>query len=222
MGDKAFVTLAGRTLLEWAVAASAGLPARLLVAAPPDRILDARAACPPDALVVEGGDRRSESVRRLLAEATADVVVIHDVAHPLTPPGLLAEVAEAAAVGGAAIAALVPADFVYRATRDQAPQHVEPLPGAWIAQSPKAFRRDVLTRGYAALDAWRAGAGGSVGAIGDPWVGRWADPGTVEIAALIGQGVTTIEGDPRNVKITTPADLALAVALIDGGLASGR
>jgi 2-C-methyl-D-erythritol 4-phosphate cytidylyltransferase len=64
----------------------------------------------------------------------------------------------------------------------------------WEAQTPQVFARDLLVRAYAS--------------------GKSAtdDAGLVE---ALGHGVSVVLGDPRNIKITTPGDLALAEAVID-------
>lgn len=204
-GDKAFVVLRGKTLLERAVAT--GRPfGRVAVAVPPGRVQEAKAVCPPGTTIIEGAETRAASLRRLLGVASAPLVMIHDVAHPLASAALFRAVLTAAQDAEGAIAALAPTDFVYQdgGTQevDGRPAIAERVSGAWIAQSPKAFRRELLSAGYALADERRAL---------DP---AWEDPGSLELVQLAGGRVITVPGEARNLKITDAEDLQLAEALL--------
>ena len=81
---KAFVTLAGRPMLEWSVAAlrAAGL-GEIVVALPSGE------AAPSGCVGVPGGATRSASVRAALTAAgEGEWVVVHDAARPLVSPAL--------------------------------------------------------------------------------------------------------------------------------------
>jgi 2-C-methyl-D-erythritol 4-phosphate cytidylyltransferase len=69
----------------------------------------------------------------------------------------------------------------------------------WIAQTPQVFRRDVLTRAYAARD--RAAA------VTDD----------AQLVEALGQEVVMVLGDAANLKITTPEDLRMCEALLAAG-----
>ena len=93
---KAFVTVAGRPMLEWSVDAlrAAGIE-RIVVALPDGE------APPPGCAGVRGGAKRSESVRAALrASAGEDPVVVHDAARPLVTPELFRRAALASALAG--------------------------------------------------------------------------------------------------------------------------
>src|SRR5205823_4593005 len=78
---KAFVTLAGKPMLQWSVEALRAVPsvARIVVALPVDAVSEA----PAGTLGVAGGAVRSESVRLALeAAGDGDPVVVHDAARP--------------------------------------------------------------------------------------------------------------------------------------------
>ena len=163
------------------------------------------AAAPPDYLhgrtkpivVVAGGTRRQDSVRQAFARASreAEVIVIHDAARPLVSNEVIRRTVVAAAATGAAIAALRASDTVKRA--DATFRIVETLnrDEIYLAQTPQAFRVDVLRDALAiAGDATDEAA----------------------LAEQAGHAVQLVEGDPRNLKITTPADLALAERLLGG------
>ena len=157
--------------------------ADIVVALPPDLAAD-----PPDYLrarskpvvVVEGGERRQDSVRRAFdrVERHADVVVIHDAARPLVTDAVIRRTVDAAFETGAAIAALRASDTVKRA--DAAGRIAETLPRdeIYLAQTPQAFRVDVLRDALAMSadatdEASLAERAGHVGAAGR---GRSAEP----------------------------------------------
>jgi 2-C-methyl-D-erythritol 4-phosphate cytidylyltransferase/2-C-methyl-D-erythritol 2,4-cyclodiphosphate synthase len=148
-------------------------------------------------LIVAGGERRQDSVRQAFAQIgqRAEVVVIHDAARPLVTDSLIRRTIEAACEAGAAIAALRASDTVKRA--DAAGRVAETLPRdrIYLAQTPQAFRVDVLRHALAIqADATDEAA----------------------LAEQAGHPVQLVDGDPRNLKITTPDDLALAERLLGG------
>src|SRR4051812_42321898 len=110
---KAFVTLAGRPMLEWSVAAlrAAGLD-EVVVALPPGE------QAPRGCVGVPGGETRSASVRAALTAAGEGDVVVHDAARPLVEPSLF--MAALNALGGAdcAVAAAPMTDTVKEAGPD--------------------------------------------------------------------------------------------------------
>ena len=175
----------------------------IVVALPPDIAAD-----PPDYLrrapkplqIVAGGERRQDSVANAFASVVgqADIIAIHDAARPLVTDAVIRRTIEAAAESGAAIAALRASDTVKRS--DGAGRVAETLPREqiYLAQTPQAFRVSVLR------DALEL-----------------ADDVTDEaaLAERAGHPVRLVEGDPRNLKITTPDDLAMAEHLL-GGAAS--
>ena len=152
-------------------------------------------------MIVEGGERRQDSVRNAFYHVArfADVVVIHDGARPLVAPEVIRRTVEAAAATGAAIAAIRSRDTVKRA--DVTGRIAETLnrDEIYLAQTPQAFLVDVLR------DALTI-----------------SDDATDEasLAEQAGHAVQLVEGDPRNLKITTPEDLALAERLL-GSAAPG-
>jgi 2-C-methyl-D-erythritol 4-phosphate cytidylyltransferase / 2-C-methyl-D-erythritol 2,4-cyclodiphosphate synthase len=184
--------------------------------------------------IVAGGPRRQDSVANAFASTTArtDVVVIHDAARPFVSADLITRTIEAAAESGAALAAMPardtvkkraqPADRLGQGTSDRgvqgaAPeaadagdwrkQYVEetlPRESIFLAQTPQAFRRDVLQTALAAGTRDHADA--------------------TDEAALVeraGHRVRLVEGAASNIKITTPEDLVLAEAIARGRAPDG-
>jgi 2-C-methyl-D-erythritol 4-phosphate cytidylyltransferase / 2-C-methyl-D-erythritol 2,4-cyclodiphosphate synthase len=194
---KQLLEVGGRSLLQWSVEAFTAHPAisDVIVALPSDL-----ARNPPNWLsgvrVVEGGGRRQDSVANafaVLADAT-EIVLVHDAARPFVTADVISRAIDGAAAHGAAIAAVPVTDTVKRVeARGAGSVITETLPREeiFLAQTPQAFRRQVL---HAAIVAARSEATATDESM---------------LAERAGHRVH-VAGDPSNVKITTPADLASA------------
>ena len=191
-GPKAFVEVAGQSLLERSVRALAPHVDEVIVALPAGMKRPAGLA----ARAVEGGDTRQASVLKLLRATDADFVLIHDAARPFLSEEVICALREAIPETGAATVALPVADTLVR--QSAAGDWGEPTAreGLWAVQTPQGFRRELLLAahqqaerdGYAATD----------------------DAGLV---ARLGVRVRLVPGDARLFKVTTPGDLLLAEAL---------
>ncbi len=199
---KQLATLGGRTILQRSVDAfiDSDVVAEVVVALPVSLAADPpvylRSRAKP-VLIVDGGERRQDSVRQAFerVDQRAEVVVIHDAARPLVTDALIRRTIDAAFETGAAIAALRASDTVKRA--DATGHIVETLPRdrIYLAQTPQAFRVDVLRHALTSrADATDEAA----------------------LAEQAGHPVQLVDGDPRNLKITTADDLALAEKLLGG------
>ena len=208
---KQLLAVGGRPILERSVAAFASHPdVNEIVVALPQALVDD----PPEYLrsaeafalrgtgkpfrIVAGGDRRQDSVANAFAaaDAASDIIVIHDAARPFASAGLIARTIAAAAESGAAVAAMQSRDTVKRATTDHLVSQTLPREMIYLAQTPQAFRRDVLRQ------ALELGAR-------DPF-------NATDEAALVeraGLPVRLVDGDASNIKITTPEDMTMAEAI---------
>jgi 2-C-methyl-D-erythritol 4-phosphate cytidylyltransferase len=148
--------------------------------------------------VVEGGERRQDSVRRGL-EALApglDPVLVHDAARPLVTPALIAATAAAARRSGAAIAAHAVVDTVKEARAGRVVRTLD-RGVLWAAETPQAVRRAWLEEGLS-----RAEREGAI---------------VTDEAMLVersGRAVRLVASLEPNLKVTTPSDLAVARALL--------
>ena len=199
---KQLLEIGGRTILERSVAAFASHPqvTDVIVALPADLV-----AAPPAWLgqydrirVVAGGARRQDSVAAAFDAVAvgAEVVLVHDAARPFVSAFLIARCIEAAAKFGGAIPAVPVVDTVKRVKADAGVPVITgtiPRESIYLAQTPQAFRREVLK---AAVEAGRAGLDGTDEAA---------------LAEHAGHAVRVVEGESGNVKITTAADLEHAV-----------
>jgi 2-C-methyl-D-erythritol 4-phosphate cytidylyltransferase len=190
---KAFVTLAGRPMLEWSLDAlrAAGLH-DVVVALPEGE------AAPAGCAGVRGGATRSESVRRALAAAgAADAVVVHDAARPLVEPELFTRALDALAGADCAVAAAQMTDTVKEAGPDHRVVGTLDRARLWAIQTPQAFRRAALERALAVEDEVLAAA------TDDAW-----------LVERTGGSVVVVPSSPANFKVTTPHDRAVAELLL--------
>ncbi len=193
LGPKAFVEVAGRSLLARSVLALAPYVDEVLVALPDGcplpQGLPARAA--------PGGDTRQASVHALLGRTDAELVLIHDAARPFLAPDVTERVLAAVRATGAATAALPCPDTLVRAGgAGETWGEVLPREGTWAVQTPQGFRRELLLDAHRhALTAGHAGTDDA------------------SLVARLGHAVALVPGDARLFKVTRPDDLHLAEAL---------
>ncbi|MBV6417978.1 MAG: 2-C-methyl-D-erythritol 4-phosphate cytidylyltransferase [Steroidobacteraceae bacterium] len=173
---------------------------------------EALGTCPVGA--VAGGAERADSVRRALAavheSAEADEwVLVHDAARPCVSRAEIDALIAAVLphpVGG--LLAVPVADTLKRAVaggHDPQVERTEAREGLWRALTPQMFRLGPLMQALAV--AQDAGRSPTDEAQAMEWEGH---------APLL------VTGDARNIKVTTPADLALAEALLQGSPAATR
>jgi 2-C-methyl-D-erythritol 4-phosphate cytidylyltransferase len=125
-------------------------------------------------------------------------VVVHDAARPLVTRELVEHCVGALQPGvDAAIAAAPVTDTVKEASPDGRVLRTLDRAALWAIQTPQAFRADVLRR---ALD------------VDEETLAAATDDASLVEAA--GGAVRVVEAPPENLKITRPADLELAEALL--------
>jgi len=149
---------------------------------------------------VEGAETRSGSVRCGLGAVPdeTEIVVVHDAVRPIAGPGLFRAVMAAVEAGAdGAVPALPIADTVKRVDGDRVVETVH-RPGLVLVQTPQAFRADILRKAHAS----------AAEATDD-----------ASLVEAVGGDVRVVDGDPRNLKITTAMDLELAAAILSGGQA---
>ncbi len=150
---------------------------------------------------VVGGEHRQQSVEHALNAVAAaahddDIVLVHDAVRPFVTREIIQEVIEAAQKYGAAIAGLPAVDTVKQVERTAEGALIKatiPRAGIVLAQTPQGFRYAVIKKAFD-----EASADGFLG---------------TDEASLVersGHEVAVVIGSPRNIKITTPADMELA------------
>lgn len=161
------------------------------------------------AAICDGGAQRYDSVQRGLEAlpAEASLVAVHDGARPLVTPQLIARAVAAAAIHGAAIPALPARETVKRAGGEGGDEVVETLDRRplRLVQTPQVYAVELLRRAYA---AWRPGTTGAPATPDGPVTDD------AQLVERLGAPVRLVEGDPDNIKVTVPADLGRAEALL--------
>ena len=148
--------------------------------------------------VAPGGETRWHSVKNALGSigdpAGVDVIAVHDGVRPLASKELICRTLEAARSTGAAIPVVTLNDSVRQVDGDTS--HALDRSSLRAVQTPQAFDARLLLKAY-----------------GQPFDPTFTDDASV--VERYGHSVTLVEGDPQNLKITRPMDLALAEYLLD-------
>ncbi len=194
-GPKQFSSAGGRRLVDLALATATAVCDATALVVPSGCAWDGAEVD----VVVAGGADRGSSVRRGLAAIPDEdgIVLVHQAANPLASVALCRTLLGAVRAGAdAAAPGLRPADLVRR-TEGTRFGEVVGRDDLVMVQTPAAFRLRVLRTAHA------------------------SSPVAVEDTALvsaIGREVVIVPGDPRNVHVATPEDLAIVTALLaDGG-----
>lgn len=209
---KAYVRLQGRSLLEHSVAAMAasGVVDEVLVTVSPEMEDYARKLlidAPLPLHFVHGAGERVDSVWQGVQAVPASdgVVLVHDAARALTPPGMIARVTQTVLSGAVAVAPVVPvADTIKVVAGDQIVDTPD-RSTLRAVQTPQGFLLSALRE---ANDAYFA-SDRSFLATDDASLMEW-----------MGHRVTTVQGDPMAFKITTPIDYKLAQAVVEASTCS--
>lgn len=148
-------------------------------------------------LVAEGGTTRSDSVRAglELVPDSAAAIAVHDGARPLFSKHVFEHCLEALGAADGAVPAVEVSDTLKRESEGGAVAGTVDRAGLWAAQTPQVFRAAALRDVYKRPDL----------------NGATDDAMLLERAAY---KVALVPSTPANVKITTPADLPLAGALL--------
>ena len=168
----------------------------IVIAAPPDWeepaiLLAEELACEKVSTSVTGGESRAESVRTALADVPreAAVVLVHDAARPLVTDEVIERVLAPLSEGWDGVVPAVPVkDTVKRVRGEEVVETLE-REDLVAAQTPQAFEASAL----------RTALGGDIA-------------GATDCASLVEAArgrVRVVEGDPKLLKVTEPADLEL-------------
>jgi len=143
-----------------------------------------------------GGRRRQDSVLAGLERLKrCEWVVIHDGARPLVTVDLIERGLEEAGETGVAVAAVRVIDTIKVAGVDRLVRHTPLRESLWAVQTPQVFRFDIITEAYRRVK----------GEVTDD----------AEVVEQLGYyKVKLCLGSYDNIKITTPADLVLAEAIL--------
>ncbi|MCE5252383.1 2-C-methyl-D-erythritol 4-phosphate cytidylyltransferase [bacterium] len=149
-------------------------------------------------MVVQGGPERQDSVLngiQALDEDT-DIVVIHDAVRPFITEDLISACIHGAESYGA-VSVMRPLKETVKVVQDGMVVKTPDRSTLRITQTPQAFRKELITEAHA-----QAGEDGFIGTD------------DCMLAERMGIPVYIIEGNDMNIKITTPADLVIAEAML--------
>ena len=150
--------------------------------------------------LVEGGKERYHSVYAgLLAADGADYVLIHDGARPLVTAELISRSIEAAKKWNACVTGMPVKDTIKVVGEDGFAKETPDRGKLWQIQTPQSFSYAMIMDAYQKLMA-----------VGDDSV---TDDAMV-LEKMTKQRVRLIEGDYRNIKVTTPEDMCVAEAYL--------
>lgn len=200
---KQYVEIAGVPVLEHTIAAFLDCEECIeVVIAVDDAWRDTAARCGRGDIrvrIVSGGAERQHSVANALAALTSDatIVLVHDAARPCVHRALIHRAVDAADHHGAALPVIPLSDTVKRVDAEGRVVATVSREYLRLAQTPQAFRRELLVRAYA-----RAADEGTLATD---------DAGLVE---SLGESVVTIAGDPDNIKITVATDFERALTTL--------
>ena len=203
---KQFLELGGKPILMRSIEAfanSGNCPVDVIVTLPSDqmdlwqRLCDRYGFDVPHR-VVPGGETRWHSVKHALDSMgdvnEVDIIAVHDGVRPMVTADVICRTIEAARRDGAAVPVVALNDSVRQVVGEAS--HALDRSTLRAVQTPQAFDARLL------LDAYSL-----------PYQPTFTDDASV--VEQLGHPITLVEGDPHNLKITRPMDLALAEYLLN-------
>jgi 2-C-methyl-D-erythritol 4-phosphate cytidylyltransferase len=197
--DKLASPLAGLPVLRRSLEAflAAESISEVVVVCPPERWELLEGKFPKPVWRVDGGTERQESVAAGLAEISTDFVAVHDGARPLVSAMDIDRCVAAAALHRAAALGRRVTETLKRSDSEDFSDEAVSREQLWFMETPQVCETALLREACAAVAARSLAV-------------------TDEVSALevIGVRVKFVESRQPNLKITTPADLALAEAIL--------
>ncbi len=147
--------------------------------------------------LAEGGLTRGDSVANCLKRlrGDTDIVVVHDAVRPFVAARIIEKVIQEAKKSGAAIIGVPLKPTIKEVNSQREVVSTLPREKLWEAQTPQAFKKEILLKAY------------------DKFVNaRVTDDAS--LVEKLGIKVKVVEGSYFNIKITTPEDLVLGEAIL--------
>lgn len=157
--------------------------------------------------IVAGGAERQNSVGAALeaVDPQFDLVLVHDAVRPFLTEDMIERVCEAAARHGGAIIAIPARDTLKEVGAHREIQRTVDRGRLWQAQTPQAFRREILQRAHEKARA-------------DAYLGT----DEADLVQRLGETVVVVEGSGENIKVTRPEDLVIGEAIWASRSAANR
>lgn len=211
---KQFLKIGKRTILEMAVEAFDAHPSvgEIVIVAPGKFVARTRKMVIGRRFrkisgIIPGGLQRQESVRRGLESfhRIPSIVLVHDGVRPLVGRRTIEAVIHAAGRFGAAVVGTRVTNTMKEIGRGGFITKTHPRSGLWSVQTPQGFRYQTFRR---AQESARKS--------------RFLGTDDASLVERIGIPVKIVEGEERNIKITTREDLRMARFLLLNSRKTGR
>lgn len=155
--------------------------------------------------VVAGGSERYESVYNGLKEVTGNIVLIHDGARPLINNEIIERSIEGAIKSDACVVGVPVKDTIKRANKEgyiiDTPNRSE----LWITQMPQSFKTDLVKMAYKKMKGELEKGNTTLNITDDAMV----------VEEFTTNQVRFVQGDYKNIKVTTPEDIDIAELFIE-------
>ena len=155
--------------------------------------------------VVAGGSERYESVYNGLKEVTGNIVLIHDGARPLINNEIIERSIEGAIKSDACVVGVPVKDTIKRANKEgyiiDTPNRSE----LWITQTPQSFKTDLVKMAYKKMKGELEKGNTTLNITDDAMV----------VEEFTTNQVRFVQGDYKNIKVTTPEDIDIAELFIE-------
>ena len=154
--------------------------------------------------VVAGGSERYESVYNGLKEVTGNIVLIHDGARPLINNEIIERSIEGTIKSDACVVGVPVKDTIKRANKEgyiiDTPNRSE----LWITQTPQSFKTDLVKMAYKKMKEELEKGNTTLNITDDAMV----------VEEFTTNQVRFVQGDYKNIKVTTPEDIDVAELFI--------
>lgn len=155
--------------------------------------------------VVAVGSERYESVYNGLKEVTGNIVLIHDGARPLINNEIIERSIEGAIKSDACVVGVPVKDTIKRANKEgyiiDTPNRSE----LWITQTPQSFKTDLVKMAYKKMKEELEKGNTTLNITDDAMV----------VEEFTTKQVRFVQGDYKNIKVTTPEDIDIAELFIE-------
>lgn len=207
---KQFLEIAGRPILVRTVERMhEALPEAEIVVVLPEAHVElwqecyAKAECRVEHRIALGGATRFDSVQSGIAALSDDceLIAVHDGVRPMLSVEMIRRGVECAAENGAAVPVIAVVDSIREV--DSKGSHAVDRSRLRAVQTPQVFRADLLRKAYAA--------------VGARLEDRSKATDDASVVEMYGHAVALYEGEPQNLKLTTPTDLNVAEVILTNG-----
>jgi len=155
--------------------------------------------------VVAGGSERYESVYNGLKEVTGNIVLIHDGARPLINNEIIERSIEGTIKSDACVVGVPVKDTIKRANKEgyiiDTPNRSE----LWITQTPQSFKTDLVKMAYKKMKEELEKGNTTLNITDD----------AMAVEEFTTNQVRFVQGDYKNIKVTTPEDIDIAELFIE-------